>query len=435
MKKLIFFLTITVISSCCTSKNHGNNGLKLLEEGETYICGFIDKTAKWVIEPDEQYCTYNKFEEGVAKNLIENRYIDKTGKFFEMEPVIIKRLEEVRRKLKEMDLQISPYKEGMENDEFFPVSKYKSESREFLNGVMDKNFNLVTEIKYKIRDRFKFGLAPAMIKVGDEFLLGYINIKGEVVIEPKYSTNIPYAFMDNGLAIVCSVENQFHCGLINTKGEEILPMEYSVSIGKHSFSEGYASVCRNTFAGRACAYIDEKGKFMTDFIFKEAHNFNNGSATVKLLNDEFMSLNKNFKLQKLAPLFFEGLAVKKNDKTCKENNYDCEAHGFIDENGEWKIPPKYSLAAGFSEGLAQVFLKTKFVVYQLPDGNSEQVIIWKNDSGAEKKTVILRDHKNYNRNKNKKVYINGELKEEYDIIPEMNFGVGAWEIENKVKRK
>jgi hypothetical protein len=127
------------------------------------------------------------------------------------------------------------------------------------------------------------------------------------------------------------------------------------------------------------------------------------------------------------------LPLKRTTKLVKKNNYDCEAYGFVDENGEWKIPPKYSLAAEFSEGLAQVFLKTKFVVYQLPDGNSEQIIIWKNDSGVEKKTVILRDHKNYNRNKNKKVYINGELKEEYDIIPEMNFGVGAWEIKNKVK--
>ncbi len=429
---------VILISSCCTSKNHGNNGLKLLEEGETYICGFIDKTAKWVIEPDEQYCTYNKFEEGVAKNLIENRYIDKTGKFFEMEPVINKRLEEVRRKLKEMDLQISPYKEGMENDEFFPVSKYQSESREFLNGIMDKNFNLLTDINYKIVGRFAFGLAPAMIKVGDEFLLGYINTKGEVVIKPKYSTNVPNSFMKNGLAAVCRKENPSYCGYINTNGEVVLPLDYHALVSNVDlfFSEGYQGVCRQISAGRGvCAYIDEKGKFMTDFIFKEAHNFKNGLATVKLLNDEFMSLNRDFKLQKLTPLFFEGLSVKKNDKTCKENSYDCEAYGFIDENGEWKIPPKYSLAAEFSEGLAQVFLKTKFVVYQLPDGNSEQIIIWKNDSGVEKKTVILRDHKNYNRNKNKKVYINGELKEEYYIVPEMNFGVGAWEIENKVKQK
>jgi hypothetical protein len=241
-------------------------------------------------------------------------------------------------------------------------------------------------------------------------LLGYINIKGEVVIEPKYSTNIPYAFMDNGLAVVCSVENQFHCGLINTKGEEILPMEYSVSSGKHSFSEGYTSVCRNTFAGRACAYIDEKGKFMTDFMFKEAHNFNNGSAKVKLINDEVMLLNKNFKLEKYSPDLFEGLIVAKNDNACKENKFDCEAYGFVDENGKWVIMPEYNWVSKFSEGVAWVTLKIKSRVQTLADGNSEQTIIWKNDSGKEKKTVILRDESGFKRNK--KVYLNGEIEEE-----------------------
>jgi hypothetical protein len=319
MKKIFLLLLVILISSCCTSKNHGNNGLKLLEEGETNICGFIDKTSKWVIEPDEQYCTYDKFEEGIAKNFLEKRYIDKTGKIFEMEPVVNKRLEEVKRKLKEMGLQISSYKEGIENDEFFPVSKDKSETREFLNGIMDKNFNLLTDINYKIIGRLVFGLAPAMIKAGDEFLLGYINTKGEVVIKPKYSTNVPNSFMKNGLAAVCRKDNDNYCGYINTKGEVVLPTDYSfVCSGGDCFSEGYASVCRNTFAGRTCAYIDEKGKFMTDFIFKEAHNFKNGLAKVKLLNDEIMSLNRDFKLQKFVPVFFEGLAVKKNDKTCKK---------------------------------------------------------------------------------------------------------------------
>ncbi len=449
MKNMAVLLIIIVLSSCCTGeKKNDHISEKWKYDEHEMIAGYIDKEGKWIIEPDEKYFKYGKFENGNAHysfeyynlNMNIKRFLDKNGT--EKEEEIKKgRFEEVRNRFKEKGLWFSVgFYEGIENEEFFivgkPVEPDENGKVDYKNGIMDKNFNLLTEMNYKFRGRFNLGLAPAQIKKGDIFRYGYLNIKGETVIDPEFDYAEP--FWDNGLAKVCRRDKgNYIDGLIDTKGNRILPLEYSYI---SEFSEGLAVACKNGADNKfSCFYFNEKGEKASPLTFVYAKPFKNGVAVVKEKNRKAGFINKEFQYIinpqfDDASDFSEGLAAVKIGENCNKREYDCGKWGFIDINGNWVIKPKFNgIGTGFSEGLAKVYIWVKSEMQPLPNEYKEQILIWKDDSGKEKKIVILLDE--MDNKKNKKVFVNGKLTEEYDAVPEMDNGKGAWKIENKVKKK
>ena len=93
---------------------------------------------------------------------------------------------------------------------------------------------------------FNEGLAP--VQANDSYLYGFIDTKGNMVIEPKYN-NVSW------------------------------------------FYEGLAAVCKNMGGAKRYAYIDKAGKTITDFSFEEAKDFQNGVARVKS-NGKFGLIDK-----------------------------------------------------------------------------------------------------------------------------------------------
>lgn len=437
-------LMVLMLLSCGSKeiKNGGRSTATKWKYGEfETITGYIDLKGSWVIEPDEKYEDFGDFENGIAKGYQEKKYIDKTGKFFLLEPDVNKRLVEVKSKLKEKGLWMSMYKKDMENDDYFPVEKPAELDENgrgiFQNGVMDKNFNLLTELKYKIEGRFNCGLAPAMEKVGDEYLLGYINTKGETVIKPEYNGDIPQPFMDNCLAKVSKkIDGKQYYGLIDKTGKVILPLEYS-SVGE--FSEGLAGACKGDSFVELCGYIDESGKFLTKIIFNRAYDFKDGIAVFEIFGTKKQGImNRNFQAV-IKPQYDRIFVASKNifavlvGQNCQTSEEACGLWGYINEKEEWLIEPKYDTVRPFSEGLAAASLFVKSTTEETDKGMRITTMEWKTFSGKMKKVVKTENEMGFKINK--KIYIDNILSEEYDGIIDEKAHESWWDMENKITPK
>ena len=185
-------------------------------------------------------------------------------------------------------------------------------------------------------------------------LYGYIDIEGQVVIEPRYQ----YAESFNeGVAVVAKSDSKgtFY-GFIDRKGDIVLPFKYDYA---RAFNEGLAVVSQNgnlliiNKAGDA-SYKAPQGFMVGDY--------SNGLAPIYPLKDTetydatIGYIDRNGKLTIDMPIlkglsFNEGLAqvfLAKDDK---------RGWGYIDVDGNVVIEPKFISSEPFSEGVAAVAIR------------------------------------------------------------------------------
>ncbi|MCK4666245.1 WG repeat-containing protein, partial [Candidatus Dependentiae bacterium] len=152
--------------------------------------------------------------------------------------------------------------------------------------------------------------------ISEEGYIGFINIKGEVVIKPQYYDAM---YVREGLVRITVIKQTFwgnkkYQGLVNSKGEVIVKPKYRRI---HLFSDGVAKVEINF---NTTGFINTEGKVM------------------------FKSRRKN-----LGQYFGEGLLPFSRIGFSKENK-----SGYLDKKGKIAIKPQFSSASGFREGLASV---------------------------------------------------------------------------------
>ena len=232
--------------------------------------------------------------------------------------------------------------------------------------------------QYAISPDFSEGLAG--FKAGDKY--GYINTKGELVIDAIYDKVTPFS---DGLALVAiddsiffidregnkvldwkwdypfaidcdgvsyydfkngmiEVEYNGKSGMVNKKGEYIIPPKYH-RVG--TFSEGLIALESNGKWG----FVNSQGETVIPFKYEVAGNFNDGLAPVAYdkhyLNGKYGYINKKGEvvipfIYDYARDFEDGLAIiEKADK-----------YGVINKNGEEVIPCTYSYISPFREGYA-----------------------------------------------------------------------------------
>ena len=114
----------------------------------------------------------------------------------------------------------------------------------------------------------------AAVRIGDKW--GYINVAGEVVIEPQFDH--AHSFHE-GLAVVrIGDSDSGKYGYINVAGEIAIKPQFHKA---NAFSEGLAHV----MIGNKWGYIDREGKIVIEPQFDKAFSFKNGLALVRE-NDE-----------------------------------------------------------------------------------------------------------------------------------------------------
>ena len=134
-------------------------------------------------------------------------------------------------------------------------------------GFLNNKGEWVIEPKFDKARAFKNGLAP----VANGKNWGYINEKGEEVISFEYKD--AEIFADNGLAPV-KVKDW---GFINKSGSMVIPAEYDISVGFAFFQsgdeKGFIDGLARVKTKKGWGFLDEKGKVLGDQWYKNAEVF------------------------------------------------------------------------------------------------------------------------------------------------------------------
>ena len=220
--------------------------------------GFIDTNGRVVIEP--QFVTVGFFSDGLATFSDKQRpdkegYIDKTGK------VVIQPQFDVAE----------GFRNGVARVGFFTLKG------RLLNQFADVGL----ESDYKFIDRtgkivpepsplhYATGEAGELIPFMKKDRAGYLNAKGEVVIQPQF--HAAFAFSE-GLA---NVSKDGLWGFINKSGEWVIPLRFKYGNG---FSEGLAGV---SLGEKGWGFIDRTGKVVIPARFGWVYGgFRHGLAAV-----------------------------------------------------------------------------------------------------------------------------------------------------------
>ena len=239
-------------------------------------------------------------------------------------------------------------------------------------GYIDKAGNIVIEPKYDFAEDFSEGLACIGYRIKKEdadeeivkrqnwrfdlnslpslfgevedsvYLYGFINTKGEVIIEPQFDSADAFS---EGLSKI-GIGGKF--GYINRNGEIVIEPQFDYRAG--DFSGGFAVV----FLNERDLFIDKQGEAAFSEQFDNVSRFSGGLAPVEIGNKWGYIVSTGQMVIKPqfdhARCFSEGLAaVKMNDKW-----------GFINKAGNIVIEPQFDSAFGIHEEIGIVRLVSKW---------------------------------------------------------------------------
>ncbi|MFT7901162.1 WG repeat-containing protein [Tenacibaculum ascidiaceicola] len=230
----------------------------------------------------------------------------------------------------------------------FGFNYFRGHTENKRSQIIDKEGNIIfnKDLRFNIRSHY-IDVDSIFIfeeEVKGKKLRGLVNIRGEVLSEPKYKEI--YFINDKKFYVV---KNNDKYGFINKQGNEIIPPTYE----KVSFNinDNLIAVKKEGKWG----YINRENKEIIPFIYDEAYAFFDGLAFVKKGKfygciDVKNRVKIDFKLEKTKyPFFANRLALYK-----KDNKF-----GFINKKGKIKIEAKYDKVLPFVNGLAYVELNGK----------------------------------------------------------------------------
>lgn len=178
---------------------------------------------------------------------------------------------------------------------------------------------------------------------------GYININGEIVIEPQRRTC--YGFSEEGLALVYYSKRN-HYDIINLNNEvlDVEPEKFIVKEGFGYSAQGFNSGILGFRIRKKWGAMNSKGKIVVPVKYDFLSKFVDGYATARL-NDNYYyivdSIGNEIQIKETGiikiRMFSEGLTLIKNEDGLM---------GYVNVEGETVIPLKYKNAGYFRSGLA-----------------------------------------------------------------------------------
>lgn len=172
-------------------------------------------------------------------------------------------------------------------------------------------------------------------------LFGYINIHGEIVLQPQYQGA---GKLSEGLASVQFDERKW--GYINSKGD--IAIEFANYAGM-DIAEGLAVLTSLSNISPKAVIIDKYGNIISKNDYDMLLPYSNGLALFKAENGEMGYINKLGNIE-IDPVY--GFAYPFNNGLAKVR-IDGK-WGYIGTDGEIRLDPVYSSAESFKEGLAAV---------------------------------------------------------------------------------
>ncbi len=218
-------------------------------------------------------------------------------------------------------------------------------------GVKWVYINNKGEIILKVRYDSALGFqsnAVAIVGIKDSY--GIIDVKGNYIVEPKYSSI--YEFSE-GLAVVID-EKGF--SVINEDGRVVTQKSYSF-IG--NYIEKRALFSRSDKQGNSLyGYLDTNGKEVIPAIYETAGDFKKGKAVVKIKQNEFALIETH---GERINTFYYAYVGDLGDGLLAFQKKVGGKFGYIDEKGNIAIPERYIMAGAFSKGRAIVNMSDSFI--------------------------------------------------------------------------
>jgi hypothetical protein len=245
--------------------NHGfSEGLCAVKDSATMKVGYINNKGEWTLAP--KYDEGRDFHQGLAAVYIDKKwfYINKRAK-----PILTK-FENYR--------YIYDFKNGLA----------AVETRSLKKGYINKKGELVIDTIYDINSG---ELSENRINVRYDFGYDFINKKGKHITNSKFK--LAREFFDNRAIISVWKDNYYEkFGIINRQGKIIVEPQYK-SIEYPGYSDGLV-----VFEGsdEQYGYMNKWGKIVIEPKFESASEFRNGLADVTLSNDKQAYINRKGKI-------------------------------------------------------------------------------------------------------------------------------------------
>jgi hypothetical protein len=209
-------------------------------------------------------------------------------------------------------------------------------------ALINKDFELITDFIFDSCEDFSEGLAA--VEIAEKW--GYIDISGEIVIEPQFQQACDF---EHGLAQIQDITTDKYA-FINKIGE--LVTDYYDHLG--FFGDGF--VCAQNTDSETFSFLNENGevaftrnysdsdlnKFTLDEISSSWHtSCGMEDVGLRLIDDDFYSRD-NLAFCK----FYDGLCqfVERTDNGTKI--------GFFDKSGSITIPAEFDFVSRFCDGIA-----------------------------------------------------------------------------------
>lgn len=231
---------------------------------------------------------------------------------------------------------------------------------------------------------FSEGLAP--VKLNDKW--GFIDVNGNIVVEPKYGSDLDAPFYKNGLTRVYSPEQKawgyldksgnvaidfkfYSCtpfydtvaaiytpgsasdatsyarwSIINRNGEIICNDMHNGHSNSTHFIEGRARISKDFKYG----YVDTKGEIVIPNKYEDVRDFSEGLAAV-MLDGKWGFIDKDGNVKIDFKFSIEPKSFSNGRTFVQGTNYK---FGIIDTEGKVIVDPKYNQVFPFNEGLAVV---------------------------------------------------------------------------------
>ncbi|BEG99210.1 hypothetical protein BSYN_14750 [Bacteroides sedimenti] len=313
LKLLLIFVCFLLLQSC--SKKEIQFGLYPVKSGDKW--GYVDKTGKYIINPQFEYADF--FSNGLAVVGIKGEneelkfgYIDEDGKYV-----------------------INPqYKSALRFKEDIAWVVKDGSAPTAINSKGQESFELKdAELVYSYSE----GLALFVVEKDGLFKGGFVDVNGKIVIPATYDK---IRYFSNGYAAASNNKNKY--GFIDKKG--VLVIGYQFDDVSDFDVNGMACVK----SGEKWGVIDGTGKYIINPQFSEIRS--DGDLFVIKQNEKYGWCDNKGKI--LINPQFDFVSNFGDNKLASARIG--EKWGYLNKEGKWIINPQFKEAYNFVGDLAQI---------------------------------------------------------------------------------
>ncbi|MDF2589294.1 MAG: repeat protein [Anaerocolumna sp.] len=220
--------------------------------------GFIDKTGSFVIEPVFSFATDFSDERAVVSNLENGNFTDKV---IDLSGNVI-------------------FDKDYDVEAFHNQVAIISDKETYKKGYIDINGNIIVEPKYNIATDFDDNGKAFVLTESGKYEL--IDMKGTTVESIDLGDNVSFVIDYKDGYVIYSDANTMNVGVIKVNGETILEPNYReiTYLGNDLFGVKEVSTDPYTTPDSSpSAIFDKTGKQITEYIYYDLTTFNNGYAS------------------------------------------------------------------------------------------------------------------------------------------------------------